>query len=523
MRVVALAATAAATAALAPAVARAGAWMQLSCDSTDGGGAAVNSAGWDGFVVGGAPSPPSHADASCSALHASVASTSSVPAGAAAVLRYTPPAGSDLIGGYVILSLEGPNPASGGATFVSQGTLNVGSPYDQCQGTCGPYRTALSNQGGPLYIAAGCYGTCGPWGDYQDVTVSQPHLLLYSNSPPGASGFGGSLLQPPAHGTSAIAFTAMAPNSPGVYQVQLLIDGRSVYQGTPDTNGGRCAPVGTDAITGALMFDYAQPCAQTMAVDLPVSTTGLQDGMHRLQVIETTAAQTTATVLDTTISTVNRTTPSATSNAGHPSATASAPVYALRLDPASARLAARTIRRSYNRSWLALTGFVLTPSGAPAPGVGVTAQAQPVAGGRFVTIAHSTTDGAGRFSLSVPRGASRNLQLAAGGGVVALREIVTPNLSLRVRSASGGRLVFTGRLTVAPLGNPRPLVIIADRTSTGWQQLATVRVGRRGSFLYVYHASRLLTGYRFAFSVSTPATSSWDGSSSRIREAVVRW
>ena len=83
----------------------------------------------------------------------------------------------------------------------------------------------------------------------------------------------------------------------------MLIDGQTVYQGTPDTGGGECSPVATDPTSGALMFDYAQPCPSSETVDIPVDTTKLSDGKHHLTATVTDAAQNTSTVLDQTITT----------------------------------------------------------------------------------------------------------------------------------------------------------------------------------------------------------------------------
>ena len=51
------------------------------------------------------------------------------------------------------------------------------------------------------------------------------------------------------------------------------IDGKAVYSGTPNSNGGKCVAVGTSG--GALMFDYSQPCPASESVDLPINTTTL--------------------------------------------------------------------------------------------------------------------------------------------------------------------------------------------------------------------------------------------------------
>jgi hypothetical protein len=70
-------------------------------------------------------------------------------------------------------------------------------------------------------------------------------------------------------------------------------------------------PVGTDA-SGALMFDFAQPCPATEVVDVPIPTAGLPDGSHALAVTVTDAARNSSTVLDQNITTSNpQTTPAA--------------------------------------------------------------------------------------------------------------------------------------------------------------------------------------------------------------------
>jgi hypothetical protein len=127
---------------------------------------------------------------------------------------------------------------------------------------------------------------------------------------PQGTGFSGSALQKNARGTAHVVFTASDPGGPGVYSVTVNVGGRPVWSGTPNSNGGDCAPAGTDSATGALMFNASQPCLQTEVVDAPVPTRGLPDGRHELAVNVTDAAQNSSTVLDQTITTSNpQTTP----------------------------------------------------------------------------------------------------------------------------------------------------------------------------------------------------------------------
>ena len=62
------------------------------------------------------------------------------------------------------------------------------------------------------------------------------------------------------HGTANLALTASDPSGPGIFNVTVKIDGSPIYSGTPSTNGGKCVSVGTDPFSGAMIFDYQQPC-----------------------------------------------------------------------------------------------------------------------------------------------------------------------------------------------------------------------------------------------------------------------
>jgi hypothetical protein len=133
--------------------------------------------------------------------------------------------------------------------------------------------------------------------------VLSAQTLLFTNSSPAASGFGGSLLSPNPTGTADVSFTATDAGGPGVYNVTATVDGESVYDATPETESGHCVTVGTDTASGALIFDWQQPCPTTEFVDIPVNTATLSDGPHQLMITVTDAAKDSATVLDQTFST----------------------------------------------------------------------------------------------------------------------------------------------------------------------------------------------------------------------------
>jgi hypothetical protein len=397
-----------------------------------------------------------------------------------------------------------------------------------------PLVAAIDHSGGTaLYMTAGCStAATDPCsfvaGSYANLSFyarfAWADVLLSDATAPTAAGFGGSLLASgSAHGTADMAFTAEDPAGPGVYEVLVKIDGNNIYQATPNTNGGRCAAVGTDPTSGALIFDYQQPCPQSVDVDIPVNTTTLTDGEHDVQVVVEDAAQNSSTVLDQTITTQNLTTVASTTSEGLPAPAAAAVKYAFKLDASSQRLATTVVRRRYDRSGVTLSGTVLTPARAPAPDVTVSVDAASLSGTGWTRVAHVLTDASGHFKIAVSRGNSRQLRLTAGADDVMFTQLVTPNITMRVRSLSGARLLFTGRVAINQAGNPRPLVELEDHTPTRWPPFANVTVNKAGRFRYVYPVSPLVTGYSFAFRAVTPAVSGyWQGAASGVHKATVQ-
>jgi hypothetical protein len=505
-------------AAIGPAPALAGKWMQAICQNPDGSSAPIE--GWSSA----APGAYYASFSSCPAggpLSAAVAGAN--PVGATAEWTYTPPAGATIAGGHAYVTLRNGN---GGYSWLGYPNNVIAV----CQGDnpCADGTVSIPANGQVSDLVLGA--TCAAASNTGTCTTAQASLrsaliLLATSLQPTGSSFAGSLLSGSAHGTASLTFTAADPG-PGVYKVIVSIDGQQVYVATPSANNGWCQAAGVDPGTGAAIFDHQQPCPRSIALDIAVDTTSLRDGQHDVQVQVQDAAQNTATVLDQTISTDNLTSMASKGKEQLPaSAGATGAVYALRLDPATEKLAARALRSRYGHSSVTLTGTVLNDAGAPAPGVPVTVQAAALSGGAPQTIARATTDAAGRFSITVPRGDSRELQLSAGTGEVAIKQYVSPSITLHATALSGHRVLFTGKVAIAPNGNPRPLVeleVYDPTASHKWGLFATVTAAKNGTFRYVYGLSPLLTGYTFAFHAVTPATGSWQTATSAARTARIR-
>jgi hypothetical protein len=312
--------------------AHAATWMQISCVNPDGSAAPAE--GWAQSTSGPAD-PGGIASPQCSPgtpLLAELSVLAAAPANSTELLTYQPPAGSTLAGGSLDVNMSadgfganaGGTPSAAGAAQLFE--PSVSTVFFQCVAffqVCGPSPdfsgvVNLPNDAqGNLIAGAECSSSTGtPCNQnaknnaWALIQVIWAHLLLSSSESPTGSGFAGSALQPGVRGTAHVVFTASEPAGPGIYADSIAIDGRIVYTGTPNPNGGRCVPVGTDPSTGALMFDYQQPCLTSEVVDAPVPTEGLSDGSHELAVTVTDAAGNSSTVLDQTITTSNpQTTP----------------------------------------------------------------------------------------------------------------------------------------------------------------------------------------------------------------------
>ena len=309
-------------------VARAGQWIQVSCENPDG--TPASSQGWTGSAIG-SPPPGSTADTSCgpgAPLSAGLLSAyGPAPGGSGELLQYTPPAGSTLAGGTLQISLSSTSDAPGLAA-VSE--TSVYSPADTLSDrliSCIPYLgecptgttdsttgytgalTLPQDAGGGVTVVAQCdssNSTCqqGDSGGYwARAEVQSADLLLTSDVSPTGTDFNGSALQRDARGTAHVVFTAADPGGPGVYSVSVAVGGRVVWSGQPNRNGGACTAAGTDGT--ALMFDSAQPCLASETVDAPVPTRSLSDGRHELTVSVSDAAGNDSTVLDREITTSN--------------------------------------------------------------------------------------------------------------------------------------------------------------------------------------------------------------------------
>ncbi len=312
------------TCALAPAAAHAGTWTLASCTQPNGQPAPTDgwATGWfNGTQTGGSGDVDTCAQGgTLAAVEQGFGNTGEGPE-----WIFTAPPAQTIAGGTINATIAAP---SGETWLATPDNTNLAADdfgYCAFNSSCGPdfSQTAafgIQHPGGTsIYAVARCFeagsATCpASNGLNAEVSIQSALIELSDTALPTGSGFSGPLLSRNAHGVAGLLFTAADPNEPtpaspgpgygpGVYAVTVQIDGATVYQGTPDTNGGDCVALGNGA--GGLVFDHAQPCKPLDTEDVPVDTRLVPDGTHELKVIVTDAAGNAAPVLDQEISTLN--------------------------------------------------------------------------------------------------------------------------------------------------------------------------------------------------------------------------
>ncbi len=299
-----------------PAVASAGQWMQISCVNPNG--SAASSYGWSSSA-----SPASSVNGEalplCTAGSPMSEYLSPGPQTLAPTdlsLNYAPPSGSTLIGGTLSISGyaggHGSSAAIGAFVETPQASMSdavfqcsEGDSSDACAASGDSFSSTVTlpaGQGGGLHLELACTGSgsCeqgfAPDGNAGELYLESADLLLSNSSVPAVQNLSGTITTPHVANRTRLEFRASDPNGPGVYKVSASIDNTQLFSGTPNPRNGACVPVGTDASSGALEFDNAQPCPRTVNMNLPVDTKLLPDGSHTITVTVTDAAGNSTTV-----------------------------------------------------------------------------------------------------------------------------------------------------------------------------------------------------------------------------------
>ncbi len=512
--------------------ASAGEWTQVTCTQPNGKPAPVE--GWESVNDGGNDSGPSdtceQSGGALTAFDSSIGEEETPYAGP--MWTYTAPEGSKIAGGALTVSLLTPQGQAYVATpqnsFTSAADVLVNCQYNiapcATSGITGTWTIPSTQAGGTqLFMAAFCVAPtegapkcpAGSGGGVNaEISLYAADIELENSSTPAGTDFAGSLLEPNATGTADLTFSAQDPEGPGVYRVIVDLDGTPVYEGTPESNGGRCASIGNYA-SGVGEFLYPQPCKREVAVDAPVDTTKLTNGQHQLKVIVQDAAGNSSTVYADTISIDN---PSAGGAAGS-GAVASAigpgspaadrgPLNGTNASDQATLTArwsstAKAMRTSRYGASEEITGRLTAPGGVGISGASIDVDETPAyEGARTVSLAGVRTGPTGEWTLTLPRDTSSSaLRFAYRSHQNDTIPVATATLTLRVhagimlriapRSASvGRRIVFNGVLDGGPVPPGGKQLVLEASSGGEWIQFDTVSTNAKGR----YRAS-----YRFKF------------------------
>jgi hypothetical protein len=498
----------------------AGNWMEVSCENPNL--SAAPSEGWTSFAAGGGYG--SNNSTSCgpgSPMFAILSTDAAVGVGAAETLHYTPPGGSTLIGGSIDVAMYadggGYNASGTAVAYTPNYAYDASDVFFQCASGLPPCANGTNDfagvlgipggRGGNFYLSAGCGGAAGyscnsggSEGGWSLVRLWWANFLLSNEATPSASGVSGTLLSPNASGTQELTLTATDPGGPGVYLVTVQIDGKAVYSGTPNNNGGKCVAVGSSG--GALMFDYGQPCPASESVDLPINTSTLPNGQHTLKLVVEDAAGNSAVVYDGTITTKQ---PSSNSLGAQPGpgtgAASSAPPAVPNGNTASRtahlHLGVRArITRSYAHRAVRLTGRLLSAQGQPIGGAALEVLQQVSGSPTPTVIAHITTRSNGTFAAMAPGGPTRTIEVAYRAfstdpnyaALAKVQESVGAGVRLNVsprRTSSEGTITLSGRV-FGPVPAQGVVVELLVHYRGRWEPFRDPRTDSRGRFHDAY-------------------------------------
>lgn len=384
------------------------------------------------------------------------------------------------------------------------------------------------NLGTHFYVTAACGGLtgymCGEQrGDAEgnsvvvyvyaaDITLEQAVLPAVA---PGT--LAGELATAPRlSGMASLAFEASDPAS-GIYQAVIEVDETPLGSTTLDSNGGRCADVG-QTTDGLRAFLYLKPCAPVVSADVPLDTTSLPNGVHRIVVSVTDAAGNRTVVLDRKVEVANAL-PSASSppsavtqstgggaslsgaggltGSGAPNGSPSTSQAMLSVDWRSNARSA--IVGCWGRSQT-IAGRLTSAAGVPISGAAIEVTATPSAqGARASALGAARTAADGSFSVHVsPHASSERIALVyrahvgdpvpAAEGTLLLR--VPASLSLRVaprRSHAGGRIVFSGVVHGGGMPSSGKQVVLQARApGVGWRTFQVLSTDRHGRYRASY-------------------------------------
>jgi hypothetical protein len=479
--------------ALHAAVASAGTYRVYSCVSPAGRPAPVGDSSY-GWQPSGRPGTTSVVLTNgCGAGHGIAAVLQSAqPYGAGGQWTFRPPAGTSIAG--FDLTWSG-TAAAGGESTISRSDQPdpvYERRYGQDFGTDRVVESNLDLTSLTALVACSfaqptCSNAAGPIASYR---VAESTMTLRDGTAPTAGNLSGDLIASPEwRGPMSLAFSAGDSGS-GVYRVMVNVDGQDALGVVVDANDGRCADA--DATnTDPHEFLWPAPCRTSVGPQLSVDTAGLPLGAHAVSLVLEDAAGNRATIYGPVAKTILA--PPTDRGAANGTPASDGARFTGRRH--------RTVTTSFRHRRLRVRGRLVGPDGTPIAGATIQVLAQlHRAGSRFRAVGSARTSRKGGFSFKAPPGASRTLRFGYRSHVNDAAYAATLDVLQRVRAsatlrssrrsvASGGSVVFRGRLRGGYVPRRGKLVELQATDRGRWRTFALVRSDRRGGFRYRYRFS----------------------------------
>ena len=329
---------------------------------------------------------------------------------------------------------------------------------------------------------AGC--TFGS-GDNNILELYGSQLTLQDTTLPSGTITGGALASSgTVSGTASISYQA-ADTSSGVRLVQLRVDGEAVA----DEN-----------YIASCSYTTFQACPPTVSDSVSWDTAMVANGQHRVELVVVDAAQNTSVIYNGEVTVQNAESSSlgASPGSGDTAALAlGAPNGVDASEQAELRLGLRpAITRTYARRAVVVSGRLLNDQGEPIAHASLDVLQQIVGTTASKLLTTTTTSSDGTFTVRVPGGPSRLIEVAyrafsrdaSYAATVGVKETVQAGVRLRItpmHTGSEGMIVLSGTVE-GPIPQQGAIVDLLVHYRGRWEPFRTPRTNRRGRFSVLY-------------------------------------
>lgn len=345
----------------------------------------------------------------------------------------------------------------------------------------------------------GASGNCPANVKISSLEISATRIVLDDSTTPTVSNLGGPLISgAPQRGESEISFDA-ADTGPGIYAAHLVIDGVSQPATILDSNNGWCENLGQTS-DGTRSFAHPDPCAPSVSTSLTLNTAQLTDATHTVKLIVEDASGDSTIGWSGTITTDNtpaNSTGTTTGSPPGPGAAAGTPNGTPASETATLQLnGPAALTRSYARRAFKLTGRLTTSQSQPIADATLEVLQQIQGTDTLTLIRHASTSPTGTFTIPVPAGPSRIIEVAyralstdtTYAASARVHESVKAGVKLNITQHTNsptGTILLSGRVQ-GPIPPQGTLVELLVHYRGHWEPLRKPRTNRNGYFKALY-------------------------------------